>query len=66
MNIFVNTQLVFFPNGQCMIDTFIIQAGDILDSVIINNNITVSEMPAVQFLDLLLEYDEIFEQFKNN
>ena len=66
MNIFVNNQLVFFPNSQRIIDDFIVQAGDILDSVIINNNITVSEMPAVQFSDLLLEYDEIFEQFKNN
>ena len=37
MNIFVDTQLVFFPNGQRMIDAFIIQAGYLLDSVIINN-----------------------------
>ena len=37
MNIFVNNKLVFFPNGQRMIDAFIIQAGDLLDCVIINN-----------------------------
>ena len=37
MNIFVNDQLVFFPHSQRMIDAFIIQAGDLLDSVIINN-----------------------------
>ena len=62
MNIFVNNQLVFFPNGQRMIDAFIIQAGDILDSLIINNKITIYEMPAVQLSDLLIEHDKYFEQ----
>ena len=64
MNIFVNNQLVFFPNGQRMIDTFIIQAGDLLYSVIINNKITISEIPAVQLPALLIEHDESFEQLK--
>ena len=64
MNIFFNNQLVFFPNHQRMIDAFIIQAGDLLDSVIINDSITISEMPAVQLSDLLLEHDEFFEKFK--
>ena len=53
---------MFFPNGQHMIDDFIIQAGDLLDSVIINNEITISEMPVVQLSALLLEHDEVFEQ----
>ena len=57
MNIFVNNQLVFLPNAQCIIDTFIIHAGDLLYSVIINNEITISEMPAVQLLSLLFEHD---------
>ena len=48
VNIFVNNQLVFFPNGQHMMDNFIIQAGYILDNVIINNKITISEMSVVQ------------------
>ena len=47
-----------FPKSQRMIDDFIIQACDILDSIIINNEITISEMPAVQLSALLLEYDE--------
>ena len=64
INIFVNNQLVFFPDGQRIIDNFIIKSGDILDSVIINNEITISEMPAVQLLDLLHEHDEVFEKFK--
>ena len=49
-----------------MIDAFIVQAGDLLDSVIINNEITISEMPAVRILALILENDEVFEKFKNN
>ena len=48
MNLFVNNQLVFFPNGQRIIDAYIAQAGDLLDSVIIYNKITTSGMPQVQ------------------
>ena len=60
---------MFFPNVQLMIDAFIIQDSmiqsvDILDSVIINNEITIYEMPEVQLLALILEHDEVFEQFK--
>ena len=39
-----------------MINTFIIQAGYLFDSVIINNKITITEIPAVQNLALLLEH----------
>ena len=55
---------MLFPNYQCMIDGFTIQSGDILDSIIINYDITISDIPAVQLLAILLEYDEVFEQFK--
>ena len=64
MNIFVNNQL-FFPNGQRMIDISIFRAGDILDNFIINNKITISDIPVVQLLSLLLEHNEVFEQFKS-
>ena len=64
MNIFVNNQLVFFPNVQRMIDAFIIQSGDLLDSVIINNKINISEMPAVQLLALLIEHDKVLSNLK--
>ena len=64
MNIFVNNQLVFFPNGQHMIDDFIIQSVYLLDSAIINDETTIPMMPAVQILVLLLEHDELFVQFK--
>ena len=60
MNTFVNNQLVFSPNGRCTIEAFIIQYGDILDRIIINNEITISEMTVVHLLDLLLEHDDFF------
>ena len=49
-----------------MIDAFIIQAGGLLDSVIINKEITISDMPAVQLSALLLEHDKVFEKLKYN
>ena len=60
MNIFVNNQLVFLPNVQRMIDNFSIHSGYLLDIVIKNNEITISEMPEVQLSDLLLGHDEVF------
>ena len=47
-----------------MIDAFIIQAVYILDSAIINNETTISEMPAVLPSVLLLGHDEFCVQFK--
>ena len=61
---FFNNQLVLFTNGQRMIDAFIVQSGDILDSIIINIEITIYDKPVVQLLALLLEHDEVFEQLK--
>ena len=43
-----------------MIDAFIIQDRDLLDSIIINNKVNIYEMPAVQLLALLIEHDDIF------
>ena len=62
MNISVNNQLVFFPNGQRMIDAFIIQSGYLLDIFIINNKITIPGIPEIQLSDIFLEHDEFFDQ----
>ena len=59
MNIFVNNQL-FSPNGQYIIDAFIVEAGDILYSFIINNEIIISKLPTVQLLAPVLEHYEVF------
>ena len=66
MNIFVNNQLVCFPNGQRMIDAFLSKLEIYLYIIIINNNITISEIPAVQILALLLEHDEFLRNLKKN
>ena len=47
-----------------MIGAFIIQAGNLFDSFIVDNVITISEMPAVQTSALFLEHEEVFEQIK--
>ena len=64
MSILVNNQLVFFPNGQRIIEAFIIQAEDLLNSVIINNENNISDILVVQPSALLIEHDEFFEQLK--
>ena len=43
-----------------MIDAFIIQAGYQLRSVIINNEINISELIAVQLSALFIGHDEVF------
>ena len=49
-----------------MIEDFTIQTRNLLDRLIVDNEVTISEIPEVQISDLLLEHDELFEQFKNN
>ena len=55
---------MFFSNVQRMIDAFIVQFRDLLDRLIINNKITISQMPAVQLSDLLIEHDDFFSNVK--
>ena len=43
-----------------MIVAFIIQAGYLLDRVIINNKIDIYDMSAVQLLAILIEHDDFF------
>ena len=63
MKKFIEEQLVYFPNGKRIIDSYVILAGDLFESVIIKNEIPMNEMPAVQLSALLLEQEKIFTQF---
>ena len=63
MKHFFNNHIFFFTNCQHTIDALIIKAGYLLDSVTISNKITISEMPEVQVLTLIIVRDEFFEQF---
>ena len=47
-----------------MIDAFITQAVDLSDSAIVNNEITIDEIPEVQLLVVLLEHDDFFCNLK--
>eukprot|EP00957_Ditylum_brightwellii_P043031 3260176-Ditylum_brightwellii.AAC.1 len=61
---YASTQLVYFLNGQRMIDALIIKAGGLFDSVIIHDEILITEMPAVQLSALHLINDELFDRFQ--
>ena len=56
---------MLFPNDQRTIEAFIIQADYIFYSIIINNDIIIYDFQEVQLLDILLEHEEDFEEFKN-
>ena len=50
---FIEKQLVYFPNSRQIIDTWIQSTGELLDEVIINDNIPITEMPSVQLTSIL-------------
>lgn len=60
---FVHCQLQFYPNGQRIIDSYIIRSGDLFDSVIVKNEIPLYEMPSVQLSALLQNRDEKYTKF---
>ena len=42
---YIEKQLVYFPNSFKVLDKWIITSGDIFDSVIIRNEIPITDMP---------------------
>ena len=55
---YIEEQLIFFPNSRQIIDTWIQDAGDIFDDVIIKGSIPITEMPSVQLTSLLKSEEE--------
>jgi hypothetical protein len=51
-------QVVTFPNSKQVIQSWIVAAGDLFDSVIIHVELSISELPAVQQSTLFTEIDE--------
>ena len=45
--LFIKEQLIYFPNGSKVISSWIVIAGDLLDAVIVNDEIPISDMPPV-------------------
>ena len=42
---YIEEQLVYFPNSSNVLDKWIVTAGDLFESVIINNEIPITDMP---------------------
>ena len=47
LKMFIEEQLVFYPNSSKVIDSWIVSAGELLDGVIIRNEIPITDMPPV-------------------
>ena len=51
-------QIVTFPNSKYVLQSWIVQAAELFDSVIVDNQLTISDLPAVQQSVLFNEIDE--------
>ena len=45
LNKYIEDQLVYFPNSDNVLDQWIVTAGDLFDSVILRNEIPITDMP---------------------
>lgn len=55
---FILTQLVYFPNSKRVIDSWILSADEIFDTVIVEDNIPISELASAQFSTLFGNPDD--------
>jgi predicted GIY-YIG superfamily endonuclease len=54
----IDNQLQYFPNSRRVVADWIVIAGDLFDSVIVRNEISISDMPPVQLSALFGNDDE--------
>ena len=47
LKIFIEKQLIYYPNGKKTIETFILSASETFNSIIIHNEVPMNEMPPV-------------------
>ena len=50
---FIEEQVQYFPNSQILIDFWIITAAEILCGVIVEDKLTISDMPPVEISQLM-------------
>ena len=62
---YIEEQLVYFPNSSNVTDSWIIDAGELLDSIIIRDEICITDMPPVLQCQLEQSTDSRFTQYKN-
>jgi len=60
---FITKQLCYYPNGQRLIDHWIVISAELFDSVILRDEIPISDMPIVQMCTLLANREEEVENF---
>lgn len=67
---FIEEQLVYFPNSSKVTDSWIVTAGELFDSVIVENTIPIHDMPPVlqTQLDYCIgvEYESTLEKTKSS
>merc|ERR1712197_5293 len=51
--LWIEEQLQYFPIGRRILSEWIVIAGELFDSIIIKNELTITQMPAVQLTSLL-------------
>lgn len=63
LNLFIRKQLCYFPNGQGTIDSWIVHTGELFDSIIIRDEIHISEMPRVLLSALFEEHSDEIDRY---
>ena len=61
--IFIEEQLIYFPNSRSLIDDCITTAGELFDEVIIRNTTTITETPSVQLKTLASSTEEKCKEY---
>ena len=63
MRRYFKEQIVTFPNSKYVLQSWIVQAAELFDSVIIDNELTISDLPAVQQSELFKEINDKNSEF---
>ena len=60
---YIEDQLQYFPNSKRVLTEWITIAGDLFDSVILRNEISISDMPPVQLSSLFGSTEESIREY---
>jgi predicted GIY-YIG superfamily endonuclease len=63
---YIKHQVIYFPNSKRVIDSWIIAAGDLFDSVIIRDEIPICNIPPVQLSTLFCDVEASNQSFSKD
>ena len=63
---YIEEQVIYFPNSKRVIDSWIVNAADLFDSVIIRDEILISNLPPVQLASLFLDIETTNITYQEN